>query len=143
MAKSEEISFTSAHEIKADRRILKTKKAIYEALVELMQKKKLNSITVTELAAQADINRKTFYTYYSTVNDVLDEGINELITSLKDLLCAMSEDYNMFSPQTCLHFLIQLCLMQILQETFLLQTTEACFLTGSRKHCRKLFSKSL
>ena len=70
-----------------------------------MQKKKLNSITVTELAAQADINRKTFYTYYSTVNDVLDEGINELITSLKDLLCAMSEDYNMFSPQTLLAFL--------------------------------------
>ena len=99
MAKSEEISFTSAHEIKADRRILKTKKAIYEALVEL------NSITVTELAAQADINRKTFYTYYSTVNDVLDEGINELITSLKDLLCAMSEDYNMFSPQTLFAFL--------------------------------------
>ena len=105
MAKSEEISLTSAHEIKADRRILKTKKAIYEALVELMQKKKLNSITVTELAAQADINRKTFYTYYSTVNDVLDEGINELITSLKDLLCAMSEDYNMFSPQTLFAFL--------------------------------------
>ena len=105
MAKSEEISFTSAHEIKADRSNLKTKKAIYEALVELMQKKKLNSITVTELAAQADINRKTFYTYYSTVNDVLDEGINELITSLKDLLCAMSEDYNMFSPQTLFAFL--------------------------------------
>ena len=105
MAKPEEISFTSAHEIKADRRIIKTKKAIYEALVELMQKKKLNSITVTELAAHADINRKTFYTYYSTVNDVLDEGINELITSLKDLLCAMSEDYNMFSPQTLFAFL--------------------------------------
>ena len=105
MAKSDEISFTSAHEIKAYRRIIKTKKAIYEALVELMQKKKLNSITVTELAAHADINRKTFYTYYSTVNDVLDEGINELITSLKDLLCAMSEDYNMFSPQTLFAFL--------------------------------------
>ena len=52
MAKSEEISFTSAHEIKADRRILKTKKAIYEALVELMQKKKLlglrHRLTLTE-----------------------------------------------------------------------------------------------
>ena len=54
MAKPEEISFTSAHEIKADRRIIKTKKAIYEALVELMQKKKLNSpsllhmLTLTE-----------------------------------------------------------------------------------------------
>lgn len=95
----------SITEVKPDRRILKTKKAIYDALVELMQKKKLNSITVTELAAQANINRKTFYTYYSTVNDVLDEGICELISSLKDLMCAMSEDYNMLSPQTLFAFL--------------------------------------
>lgn len=142
MAKSEEISFTSSHEIKADRRILKTKKAIYEALVELMQKKKLNSITVTELAAQADINRKTFYTYYSTVNDVLDEGINELITSLKDLCVLCLRIIICSHLRLYLHFLIQLCLMQILQETFLLQTTEACFLTDSRKHCRRPFSKS-
>lgn len=92
-------------EAKHDRRILKTKKAIYEALVELMQKKSLNSITVTELAAAANINRKTFYTYYSTVNDVLDEVINELISSLKDLMYAMSEDYNMLSPQTLFAFL--------------------------------------
>ena len=92
-------------EAKHDRRILKTKKAIYEALVELMQKKTLNSITVTELAAAANINRKTFYTYYSTVNDVLDEVINELISSLKDLIYAMSEDYNMLSPQTLFAFL--------------------------------------
>ena len=92
-------------EAKHDRRILKTKRAIYEALVELMQKKSLNSITVTELAAAANINRKTFYTYYSTVNDVLDEVINELISSLKDLMYAMSEDYNMLSPQTLFAFL--------------------------------------
>ena len=92
-------------EAKHDRRILKTKKAICEALVELMQKKKLNSITVTELAAAANINRKTFYTYYSTVNDVLDEVINELVSSLKNLMYAMSEDYNMLSPQTLFAFL--------------------------------------
>ena len=92
-------------EAKPDRRILKTKRAIYEALIELMQKKKLNSITVTELAAAANINRKTFYTYYSTVNDVLDEVINELISSLKDLMYTMSEDYNMLSPQTLFAFL--------------------------------------
>ena len=47
---------------KSDRRIQKTKKAIYEALIDLMRKKKLSSITVTELSAAADINRKTFYT---------------------------------------------------------------------------------
>ena len=95
----------STTEAKPDRRILKTNKAIYEPLIELMQKKKLNSITVTELAAAANINRKTFYTYYPTVNDVLDEGINELISSMKDLMYSMSEDYNMLSPQTLFAFL--------------------------------------
>ena len=74
--------------------------------MNLCRRRKLNSITVTELAAQAaNINRKTFYTYYSTVNDVLDEVINELISSLKDLMYAMSEDYNMLSPQTLFAFL--------------------------------------
>lgn len=96
---------TSTSPKSTDRRIVKTKKAISEALIELMQKKKLNTITVTELSAAANINRKTFYTYYSTVNDVFDEGITELITSLKDLIYDMSEDYNMLSPQTLFAFL--------------------------------------
>lgn len=86
--------------IKPDRRILKTKKAIYDALVRLMQKKSLNSITVTELSELADINRKTFYKYYSTVNDVLDEVIGELVNSLNDLINEMSKDYNILSPRT-------------------------------------------
>lgn len=87
-------------DIKPDRRILKTKKAIYDALVRLMQKKSLNSITVTELSELADINRKTFYKYYSTVNDVLDEVIGELVNSLNDLINEMSKDYNILSPRT-------------------------------------------
>lgn len=39
MAKSEEISFTSAHEIKADRRILKTKKRFTKHLLSLCRRK--------------------------------------------------------------------------------------------------------
>lgn len=107
-----------------------------------MQKKKLNSITVTELAAQADINRKTFYTYYSTVNDVLDEGINELITSLKDLLCAMSEDYNMFSPQTLFAFLNTIMSDADIARDLFASDNGSLLLTDSRKHCRRPFSKS-
>lgn len=90
---------------KSDRRIQKTKKAIYEALIDLMRKKKLSSITVTELSAAADINRKTFYTYYSTVNDVLNECMEEFIISIKSLIYEMSEDFNMLSPQTLFAFL--------------------------------------
>ncbi len=55
------------------------------------------------------------------------EGINELITSLKDLLCAMSEDYNMFSPQTLFAFLNTIMSDADIARDLLLQTTEAAF----------------
>lgn len=63
-------------ERKTDRRVIRTKKAIYEALTELMTKKPLEQITVTDIARKADINRKTFYTYYSAPDDVINETIN-------------------------------------------------------------------
>lgn len=64
---------------KTDRRIIRTKRAIYNAMTELMMKKPLDQITVTDIARNADINRKTFYTYYSSPEDVISEAINETL----------------------------------------------------------------
>ncbi|MCL2353131.1 MAG: TetR/AcrR family transcriptional regulator C-terminal domain-containing protein [Defluviitaleaceae bacterium] len=73
---------------KDDRRVKRTKKAIQEALAELMLEKELQSITIQELADKADIHRATFYTHYEDVYDLysqmeqsaIDE-INEIITN--------------------------------------------------------------
>lgn len=62
---------------KTDRRIIRTKRAIYSAISELMSEKRLDQITVTDIARKADINRKTFYTYYSSPDDVIDEAIHD------------------------------------------------------------------
>lgn len=51
----------------------KTKKAIRNALVSIMQEKELSTITVKELTEKADICRKTFYIHYGQLNEVLDE----------------------------------------------------------------------
>lgn len=56
-----------------DRRVARTKRSIYQAFFSLLQKKAMDDITVTELAALADIDRKTFYTHYQTVQDVFTE----------------------------------------------------------------------
>ena len=48
-------------EIKIDRRIRKTKQAIQQAVVKLLSDQNLESITITQVAAMADVNRKTFY----------------------------------------------------------------------------------
>ena len=66
---------------KPDRRVIKTKRAIRRAFVELMSAKEMDSITVTDIAATADINRKTFYNYYTGVPQVLEEIEDEVVTA--------------------------------------------------------------
>ena len=58
---------------KTDRRVLKTKRAIYNAFVELLSEKEINHITITDISKKADINRKTFYNYYSNTYEVMEE----------------------------------------------------------------------
>ena len=58
---------------KIDRRVLKTKRAIYNAFVELLSEKEINHITITDISKKADINRKTFYNYYSNTYEVMEE----------------------------------------------------------------------
>lgn len=68
---------------KPDRRVLKTKRAIRRAFVELLCSKDLDSITVTDIAEAADINRKTFYNYYTGAHQVMDEIEDEIVTAFE------------------------------------------------------------
>lgn len=71
---------------KVDRRIIKTKKSIRKAFNELLLKKVYTTITITEIAALADIDRKTFYLHYNSVDDILKEFQQEQTCKVKALL---------------------------------------------------------
>ncbi len=60
-----------------DRRVKRTKKLLRDSLFSLLQEKSINEITVTELTDVADINRATFYFYYTDIFDMLDQIQNE------------------------------------------------------------------
>ena len=47
-----------------DKRIRRTKKLLRQALTRLMQQKDFQSITVTDVVREANINRGTFYAHY-------------------------------------------------------------------------------
>ena len=61
-----------------DLRIQKTMAAIKESFEGLICEKEYNEITVTELCQRAKINKKTFYHYYPTLDDLLEEMQMEL-----------------------------------------------------------------
>lgn len=56
-----------------DRRCIRTKRAIRRALLQAMQDRDLEELTITEIAGAANINRKTFYSHYAGLIDVLEE----------------------------------------------------------------------
>jgi len=53
-----------------DKRIIKTKNSISNALLKLIEEKSATKITVSEIAKLANIERKTFYLHYSCIDDV-------------------------------------------------------------------------
>ena len=69
-----------------DKRVIRTKKAIRNSLFLLMETKTLDEISISELTAAANINRRTFYTHYRSLTDILDEIEAELVQAMTDML---------------------------------------------------------
>ncbi len=63
-----------------------TKKLFKEAMIDLLEKKSLYDITVTELCQKAELNRSTFYKYYENVYDVFADIEHELILANEECL---------------------------------------------------------
>lgn len=73
-------------EKKVDRRIAKTKKAIYRAFAQLLSEKNINDITIKDIADRADINRKTFYNYYDGICELTGEIENKIIDNFEKVI---------------------------------------------------------
>ena len=74
-----------------DRRTQYSKRVIREALFELMQEKPLNKITVKELCERADVNRSTFYAYYTDIYDLDRKLIKEFFKMQRSFINASLE----------------------------------------------------
>lgn len=69
-----------------DRRIEKTERAILDAYISLVKGNKGKKITISELAKTANIDRKTFYSHYESVDDILHKFWVTRIEELKQRL---------------------------------------------------------
>lgn len=85
-------------EEKIDRRIRKSKEAIRTALVKLLTYKNLENITITELAKEANINRKTFYNNYENIFQVIEEIENDIVHSFNEVLTKLNLEESLKQP---------------------------------------------
>lgn len=64
---------------KTDRRIQRTRKALRNALLDLIKNKDYDSISVEEITQQANLGRATFYLHYKDKEDLLVDEFNERV----------------------------------------------------------------
>lgn len=69
-------------ERKTDLRIVKTKKAIKTAFLNLLKENKYHNITISAISETALINRKTFYAHYETKDELYADVIEDALRVL-------------------------------------------------------------
>lgn len=77
-----------------NRRVQMTKQLIKDSLLELLETKKIQSITVRALCEHADVNRSTFYKYYGSQYDLLKEMEEDLLKTVEKGLDYDDENSN-------------------------------------------------
>lgn len=83
---------------RVDRRVLYTKRAIRESFLELLDKKPIEKISVTEICRLAGINRGTFYTHYSDAYDLRDSIEAEMVAIIRDSFGDIKKNGHLLSP---------------------------------------------
>jgi AcrR family transcriptional regulator len=67
-----------------DRRVLKTKASLRDAMLALMAERGWDEMTIQEICDKANVGRSTFYVHYQSKDELLLEGLNEL----RDMIAA-------------------------------------------------------
>lgn len=65
-----------------DRRVQRTRTALYDALVELIRERNYDTIRVEDILARADVGRSTFYTHFRSKDELLHRSLERLRAEL-------------------------------------------------------------
>ncbi len=78
-----------------DRRTKLTKTLLSNALIEMLKEQDIHKISIRELCDRADVNRSTFYKYYGSQYDLLDDIENRFAEKIIETLRekAAEKDY--------------------------------------------------
>ena len=66
-----------------DRRITRSKRALSDALIELMEERSFDGFSVNDLCERADLNRGTFYNHFRDKDDLLAQLEAEVMEDLE------------------------------------------------------------
>jgi AcrR family transcriptional regulator len=97
MSKNQHLPLAESNE-KTDARVRRTRDALGDALVALMQEKPFDTITVQDVLDRAHVSRSTFYSHYSDKDDLLMSDAEEFFERLSMALSAHGDKSDRVFP---------------------------------------------
>jgi AcrR family transcriptional regulator len=83
---------------KIDMRVRHTRERLGDALVELIQKKSFDTITVQDVLNRADVSRSTFYTHYRDKNDLFLSDVEDFFEGMATVLSRRKDSSERIAP---------------------------------------------
>jgi len=97
MSKNKHLPLAESKE-KTDARVRRTRDALGDALITLMQEKPFDTITVQDVLDRAHVSRSTFYAHYSDKDDLLMSDADEFFEALSTALSAHGDKSDRVFP---------------------------------------------
>jgi AcrR family transcriptional regulator len=73
----------------ADKRTIRTRKKLQQALIELLMESDYESITIRDITQRANVGYATFFRHYASKDDLLADAFQESVIQLESLLQGM------------------------------------------------------
>ncbi len=83
---------------KVDRRVIRSRDRLGNALVALLLEKPFAEVTVQEVLDRARVSRSTFYTHYRDKNDLFLSDVDEFMAGMSTLLARSSDKSQRVAP---------------------------------------------
>lgn len=97
-----------------DKRILKTKRRLRTALIELLEEAPYEHLSVTDLCRKSGVSRITFYVHYGDKNEMVSEWFDEMFERASAIFSQLEAENNPEggAVESCLNLLDGIFIMQ-------------------------------
>lgn len=111
-----------------DRRAVRTKRKLKEVLINLLQTRELEKISIRELAELADISRGTFYLHFTDIFDLYQAVEDDVVNGITERVDKSAVPADEFAIETMMESILEYLTQHIDACEALLRTDSASFL---------------
>ena len=97
MSKNQHLPLAASNK-KTDARVRRTRDALGDALITLMQEKPFDTITIQDVLDRAHVSRSTFYSHYSDKDDLLMSDAEEFFEAISMMLSVRGDQSDRVFP---------------------------------------------